>query len=44
MPGFLHADDLVLRGESEEDLKAMRDVFLRSKGKEVLKSIHVRPK
>ena len=28
LPGFLHADDLVLRGESEEDLKAMMGRFL----------------
>ena len=28
LPGLLYADDLVLRGESEEDLRAMVEVFL----------------
>ena len=35
LPGFLYADDLVLCGESEEDLRAILDVLLRYVGEEV---------
>ena len=35
LPGLLYADDLVLCGESEEDLRAMVDGLLRCVGEEI---------
>ena len=35
LPGLLYADDLVLYGESEEDLKVMVEHLLRCVGDEV---------
>ena len=42
LPGILYEDDMVLCGESEEDVRAMVERFLEIVGEQVCKSIKVR--
>ena len=42
LPGLLYADNLVLCGESEEDLRLIVGLLLRCVGEEVRKSIQAR--
>ena len=42
LPGILYEDDMVLCGESEEDVRAMVERFVEIVGEQVCKSIKVR--
>ena len=44
LPGLLYADDLILCGESEEDLKVIVERFLEVYRKRVLKAIAYKSK